>query len=151
MAPAIRQEGGATERGYPAEPPITYTMLHNVRFISEVGKYISDSEHDGLSIQTKPAGRLHGALSAKLANTRKGPVGPKHSEWPRNHFHIPASSGQKATPSPAQPIEKAAGAAGDLGIDLERGSTGVGRGARGRICFHPCFWYQKKMAARGQT
>ena len=149
VAPATRQEEGATERGYPAEPPITYTMLHNIRFISEVDKYISDSEHDcsyghSTAEHSNKASGMTGALSAKLANTHKGPVGPKHSEWPRNHLHIPASSGQKATPSAAQPIAKAAGAAGDLGIDLERGSTGVGRGTRGRICFHPVSGTKKR-------
>ena len=117
-------------------------MLHNIRFRSEIGKYISDSEHDcnygrSNTEHSNKASGATGSFSAKLANTRKGPVGPKHSEWPQNHFHIPASSGQKATPSRAQSIAKAVGAAGDLGIDLERGSTGVGRGARGRICFHP--------------
>ena len=111
-------------------------------FELEIGKYISDSEHDcsyrhSTTEHSSKASWATGSLSAKLTNTHKGPVGPKHSERPQNCFHVPASSGQKATISPAQPNTTAVGVARDLRIDLEKGSTGAGRHARGRICLHP--------------
>ena len=122
----------ATERGYPIPLP----------FELEIGKYISDSEHDcsyrhSTTEHSSKANWATGSLSAKLTNTHKGPVGPKHGERPQNCFHVPASSGQKATISPAQPNTTAVGVARDLRIDLEKGSTGAGRHARGRICLHP--------------
>ena len=132
------------EGGYPGEPSDsdTHTKLCFVDNRNKIEKYTSNSVHDcsyghsATEYPSSPSGAA-GSLFAELANNHRGPVGPKHSEMLQNSLHVSATSGQKATPSPAQPITKTAGLTRDLGINLQGGGTGVDNHAGGGICLHP--------------